>query len=260
MFSRAIGLSGDKCKVLCIDATFGRETLESRDRWVEASIGEGNPMSDNDGFLEDLALMAQEHPIKSVTRQKALTQLIHTVLTSGQWWITNQYGLSDTIHQEILQEAKQQTLVEIFEKIDEYNPAKGSVMGWLKFLLKKRYKDERLKYLRIKKQQKNKKTRLIYTESGEDSLINLIANNPRQRVAALVHFIEEDNTRYLQREYLPGRVDINFRAIALQRLDGLTWKEIGQNWGLGEKRIERFFRQAIDKLRPYFQQHLDIEE
>ncbi len=89
-----------------------------------------------DKQLESLALAAKNYPKISQQRYKSLTKLTNKIQESNQ--VQNQNIYSSSL--DISGIAWQQTLKQVFDKIDQYNPNKETVSQWFLSLFKLQYR------------------------------------------------------------------------------------------------------------------------
>lgn len=211
--------------------------------------------------LEELALLVQKCPFRSVQRQKWLTRLIEKVKQEKQWFVSNKDHFPVQFHQTIVEEAKQKVILEMCEGIDKYDPKKSPFIHWIKFLLERRYKDYRLEYLGIKRRQQNNEDVLIYMIFSEEIPERSDQEqSDRQFVKRLIDFIEQDETGILEKTHLPNCPETNMKEILLKRLDGKKWRELGELWNISPKTIESFFRRHLEDLKPFFETYFDRED
>lgn len=215
-------------------------------------------MDELDRDLERLALLAQQSPAKTLARRRALTELTDRLLTSGQLKCKNRYGLSRENYEDILQEALQQTLLEIFQNIEQYNPSKGTVLGWARFLLTRRFID--LHEQQREYQSLDAPVRQDGTLDNANSVALLetigqpeAENQDRE---AIEHLIQTDPTGVFQSTHIEERPDLHFRAIALRRLEKHSWKLLSRDWGVSTSTLSSFYQRCIEKFSPLFKEHI----
>lgn len=95
-------------------------------------------LSQLDDRLRQLAIAAQSQPQDSLTRQRALTELIVAMQRSGKLCRPRQ-GQFQMLYEEIYAEALQRLFFFICDRIDSYNPQRGEVVQWVNFLLSRRF-------------------------------------------------------------------------------------------------------------------------
>ncbi|MEC4805532.1 MAG: hypothetical protein SAJ12_11855 [Jaaginema sp. PMC 1079.18] len=206
-----------------------------------------------DKQLRQLALAAQQSPPRSLKRQKALSQLMIMLQQSGGLCSPNRtYGAQ---YQEVRNEGLARLYIWICQNIHKYDPKKGEVLQW---------SNGRLKYLYIDAYRElNTEGQAIPLMLSLDDL-----NNPDFVVNQSLHtpsmseevrsLLEEDPTGEFQTTHIEGYPNANFRFIALQRLDGYSWKEISQQLhNISISTLSSFYNRTIEKLIPLFQDYLD---
>ncbi len=226
--------------------------------------------------IDNLALEARHYPPKSRERVIYLTKLFQEIQKSNQLRCKNTNNLSFNIYQEVFNNALQQTFLEIFKKIDEYNPEKGAFLGWVKSFLRYRCIDAWNEYFNLHKVQENGEKKRIYDvsinnpvsggqqskqeTSGSTILDYLVQpdseSSEQQEWERLRNLIEEDPTGCFQTTHIKGHPEANFQAIALRRFEEQSWKVMSQEWGISLPTISRFYQRCIEKFQSVFKEYL----
>ncbi|MCL1474991.1 sigma-70 family RNA polymerase sigma factor [Argonema antarcticum] len=202
-----------------------------------------------DKRLKQLAIKAQQHPMMTPERQRALVQLVQAILQSGRlcrpYW-----GQFEGIYEDIYNEARQDMLLYICQKIDDYDPEKSPVMRWVNFLLEKRFFREAIP----KFMDKNIIRRTL------DDLENIIQPEEEFSTSEMVsECIEEDREDIFKNEYIENNPQANFQFLAKKRLAGATWKEISEELCIKVATLSSFYQRCLKKfavkLREYCQNH-----
>jgi hypothetical protein len=95
---------------------------------------------DFDERLQQLAREAKQQPPLSHQRQLLLNRLVNKILQSDRLSHPQRGSWPPSLYEDLYNEAMQKTLLEICQKIDNYNP-EHPVMAWVNYLLKKRFSD-----------------------------------------------------------------------------------------------------------------------
>lgn len=205
----------------------------------------------DDTRLKQLALSAQKQPPNSSLRSYALEELVKAIKISNRLCYPHRSLFSNEFYSLIYEEAVVQTITYICTNIDRYDPqrGKGKFMNWVNFKLDKAV-------LMCRRQ---------FDLSANYELSSLpdfdvIPDNPKTltRGDLLYQYIERDPRKVLQTTYIVGNSQANFRAIALKRLSGKTWKEIAQELNSTVSVLSSFYRRSCQKFQFLLQQELDI--
>lgn len=196
-----------------------------------------------DERLKQLAVKARQYPSLSVERQQTLAQLVRGILTSGR--LSRPYqGQFQRVYEDIYDEAKQELLLYICQKIDCYDPEKSPVMRWANFLLEKRFFVEAIpKVIGQKSPQRTLKELEMMNDYGDSpSLAEL-----------LKQYIETDPDDLFKKEHIENYPQANFQAIATRLLAGKTWKEISEELGIKIPTLSSFYRRGLQKFKAKLQ-------
>ena len=209
-------------------------------------------------LLQQLVQDAQSHPPQSPQRQLALNRLVQEILKSDRLGHPQRGAWTPSLYEDLYNEALQRTLLEICQKIDNYNPD-HPVMAWVNFILKNQFINVIRDY---------KKGGLTYVPKAEQesttalpSLDDLDRYIPPQDELAderlLRQFLEEDPEDLLKIERLRERSDVTFQSLALAKfVEDQTWSEIADNLGISVQTLCSFFNRRLQKLMPYFHKYL----
>jgi hypothetical protein len=72
---------------------------------------------------------------------------------------------------------------------------------------------------------------------------------------AVRQYIADDPARLLQ-QHIREHPQATFQAIALARLDGKTWKEMSESFGIGIPALNNFFQRRLRELAPKIRKHV----
>ncbi|NEP01005.1 MAG: hypothetical protein F6K58_20560 [Symploca sp. SIO2E9] len=218
-------------------------------------------MDEVDERLQQLTLEAQQHPPKSRARRLALTRLIQMIQESGRL----SRRKFDT-PQEVYEEALQEVWLYLCRKIETYNPAKGPVINWVNFVLKRRLVDAKKRYTKCGREYSldapiNSSSTSNVNQSGTH--LDRVAQPedtplPSQLVRRC---LKEDSDGLFTSKHIKGHSQANFRTIALLYLDGKTWQETAVAVGLQPNKVStvqsfywRCCRYFADKIKEYLQE------
>ncbi|BDA73234.1 hypothetical protein CAL7716_074000 [Calothrix sp. PCC 7716] len=215
--------------------------------------------------LEDLAILAKQAAIKAsdgsldekardkalLEKQIALTKLFSELTVKIDQLPKLQTDASKYVYEEALQD----TYLYICKNIHNYDPARGSIIGWLLFILRKRKINS---FNSI-----NWDIMSIYTPTGDGDeldIYNVYAAElnplPSEKLLA---FIKEDPEGLLQRELFNRNPNASFQTILLKKIEeDKSWEEIAQEFKPGATHgpIYSFYQRSCKKFAPYFNQYL----
>jgi hypothetical protein len=206
----------------------------------------------DDNRLKQLALNAQKQPPNSSLRSYALTELVKAIKLSNRLCRPYRKLFSSQFYPLIYEEAVVQTMTYICTNIDRYDPQRGKekFMSWVNFKLDKAV-------LMCRRQ---------FDLSANYELFSLpdfeiISDRPKPLTKAdlLYQYIEQDPKGVLQSTYITGNSQANFRAIALKRLSGKTWKEIAEELNSKIPVLSSFYQRSCKKFQSLLQQELDSQ-
>lgn len=212
----------------------------------------------NQSLLE-LVQAAQAHPSKSRERRKILSQLLRKLRSSGQ--LTHpKRGQFQGFYNDIYEDALQRLFIYVCERIDNYNPARGSVLAWANFLLGQRFFIEASREF-MATVYKGMDARMIKKITVEDLDRELPSDNESTLESSLSDdlksYIHEDPRGVFQSTHVDNHIRVNFQWIALQRLDGYAWRELSEQTNVPVPTLSSFYRRCIQKFIPIIRQDLD---
>ena len=216
------------------------------------------PGGDFDERLQQLAIEAKQQPPLSPQRQLLLNRLVNKILQSNRLSHPQRGSWSRSLYEDLYNEALQKTLLEICQRIDNYNPD-HAVMAWVNYLLKKRFSDVVRRYFNhgiTHVPQSNPNARVISLSELEYSLIS---EEPTMTESQLLgRFLEDDPENLLKNEHIRGHPQASFQYIAIARfVEEKTWEEISAELNdISIQTLYSFFNRQLRKLMPYFQKYL----
>jgi DNA-directed RNA polymerase specialized sigma24 family protein len=225
---------------------------------VNESCDETPSNKDFNEFLQQLAKEAQQHPPLSNQRQLALSKLVNEILRSHQLIHPQKGRWQSNLYEDFYNEALQKTMLEICQKIDNYN-SNHPVMAWVNFLFKNYF---------IKVVNEREKQGITYIPTIEKkqttcilSLDDLDRSAPieetLENAQLLRQFLEDDPENLLANERLRERPEVTFQFLAIAKfVEDRTWDDIATNLGIPLQTLCSFFARRLQKLMPYFKRYL----
>lgn len=214
-----------------------------------------------DNQLEQLAIQAQKHLPATQERQKALSKLLGCLLSSGKLYRPPQNRLPTQlygVYEEIYAEAKQELLLYVCRRIEEYNPQRGAVLTWVNLLM-----DRRFFANAIAKFCKVYENRVSTTRSTLDELdcfdVENLANPEPDDVPLsekLRDLIEVDPEGIFQKTAIENHPNVTLQFLMLKRLSGQSWSEIAEETRLKVPTLSSFYQRNLKKLAPIIQHYL----
>ncbi|MBE9060757.1 sigma-70 family RNA polymerase sigma factor [cf. Phormidesmis sp. LEGE 11477] len=210
-----------------------------------------------DNHLRRLAIAAQNEPKASIARQRALTELIGTLLASRKL-CRPRLGQFQLLYEDIYAEALQRLFVFVCDRIDNYNPQKGEVLQWINFLLSRRFFIEASRdYLPVAYKgldvREVKRLSLEYLDSSNPSELNpqLTPSLSQEVKACLI----EDPEGLFGAASIVDHPRASFQHIAVKRLEGYSWQDLAVELGVPVPTLSSFYRRCLarfaSKLRDY---------
>jgi DNA-directed RNA polymerase specialized sigma24 family protein len=215
-------------------------------------------MDELDHRLEELALAAKNYPPKSKARRKALTKLINEVQYSNKIFCRGRFDFP----QEVYNEALQETWLYICRNIENFDPSIGRVMTWINFILERRFIN--VINRRTKQAQQQSLDEPIRQNEGEGDFQRTLLDKIEETNfhtrspdwENVRHLIEEDPDKLFKEKYIEGNPNANFQAIAIQRLDEKSWKDISLFFQIPVPTLSTFYQRCIKHFTPIFQEYL----
>ncbi len=200
--------------------------------------------------LKQLALVAQQHPPQTQEQRLALGQLVQAILHSGRL-CRPQLGKFTNRYEEIYEEARQELLLYICRNIEKYDLERGEVMAWCNVLLERRFFREAIpKVLGKPEIQK-------MTLADLDNL-----PSPGEEAPIITEIIDEyitlDPENLFKNTYIKDHPEANFQAVAKQRLEGKSWKNISENFQLKIPTISQFYYRCLKRFAPTLKKAVGI--
>ena len=200
--------------------------------------------------LKELVLVAQGQPPGSKKRQIALGKLIRAIQASGQLYCKYKCNYPEELYNEALQE----TFFDLCRKIDLYDPAKAQVITWVNRLLGWRF----LQSIEIyDKHRQNLSLDVPVDVSGMSFLDTL--EQPEAPPALLEQVrecLQEDPEGSFAARHVRQHPEANFRAIALRRLAGQSWKELSAVWHIPVPTLSVFYQRSCSHFIAKFREYL----
>jgi hypothetical protein len=207
-----------------------------------------------DALLNQLATEAQQHPPRSYERRRMLHLLIDRILKSGRLLRPGQgYKLPASVYEDVYNEALSNTLMEICQKIDNYNPEKD-VMAWCNFLFSKRFTDS---YNQSIRQGLTYIGRDSETPTIEDLDYFIPAPERTSESQELQKLIEENPGNLFTKDHVKGQPRATFQFLALAKIwQDQKWKDISSELNVPVSSLCDFFNKRLKEFTPYFQEYL----
>ncbi|WP_215610804.1 sigma-70 family RNA polymerase sigma factor [Leptothoe spongobia] len=213
-----------------------------------------------DQILQNLAHVAQCAPPRSRAQRKALAQLIEILLASKRL-ARPKAGKFRGFYGDIYEDALQRLFAYICERIYNYNPNRGSFLGWVNFLLQRRFFIEASRdYMHPFPKSVNAPSISELRWNNLDSISSeeLISSNSNSETLLddLRQYIEEDPEGIFQSRHVQGHPDVHFQKISLMRLDGYKWEELSEKMGVSATSLSSFYQRSLSKFTPHLREML----
>lgn len=210
--------------------------------------------------LQQLILEARQYsatdtsPTVRAKRRIALNKLISAIRSSERLSHQTQW-MSLPDYQDYYNDALQQTLIEVCNKIEQYNP-QYPVMAWVNKIFQCRFydvvnKDKKKGITMFPKAESFSKV-LSLDEIKQEMSSGLLASDDEQ----IKEIIEADTDNYLKNEYIQGHVLINLQVLLLMRLEGKKWIEISQETGILIPTLSSFYGRRLHNVIAYIKKYI----
>lgn len=205
----------------------------------------------DDTHLKKIALEAQRHPPGSEMRQHALRELVEAIRLSGKLCRPHRSKFSPAFYELAYEEAVNQTLLYVCQKIENYDPNRGKekkFINWVNFRLDKILLD-------LQNEFTNTKEDKFPTLADLENLVHY--NEPEPSLSeVLKDLIEKDEKNIFKKKYIRDNPAANFQALALAILAGKSWEDISAELGIKETTLRSFFRRCCQNFAPIFREYL----
>lgn len=208
---------------------------------------------DRDRTLNQLAREAQQYPDRSYERRRTLNKLVQQILQSGALAHPKDELLPSAVSEEIYREALNITLMEICKNLDKYEDQKD-ILGWVNFVLKKRFIDGCRKY--------RNNTKYLH-KNGSPIDLDILEHRSNEagdcatQSPDLKQFIEEDPDKIFTKKYIRDNPKATFQFLVLARIwEGRTWQEISTELNVPKATLCEFFKKQLKELTPYLREYL----
>ncbi|MBF2063107.1 MAG: sigma-70 family RNA polymerase sigma factor [Calothrix sp. C42_A2020_038] len=211
----------------------------------------------NEQQLQELALQVQQHPFLSTARRLTLSKLIDGIYRSGK--LCHPYkGQFPGVYEQIYQEAVQDLFLYICKNIDKYDPERASFMTWVNMLLSKRFFKEAIPKVIGNISEINVESSVL--ENLEDATDE--ESESEDYISAfrkIRQYIEIDPKGILRQTCIKKYPEINFRAIAIKRWSGVSWKDISEDLNIPVATLSNFYQRSLEKFRDEFRDLCGVE-
>ncbi|MCC5615380.1 sigma-70 family RNA polymerase sigma factor [Nostoc sp. CHAB 5836] len=194
-----------------------------------------------DAHLLQLAISAQQNPPRSPERRLALGKLVNGIVRSSRLCHPQKSQFPAAIYENIYDEARQELLLYICEKIDKYDAERGSVMAWVNVLFDRRFFKDAVRKFQTLPSLK------IITLTDLDNLITS-PEEPTNFTEILKECIESDPENMFKNEHIEKCPQVNFQVLATRRLMGKSWKEISTEFEMKVPTVSSFYYRCINKF------------
>jgi DNA-directed RNA polymerase specialized sigma24 family protein len=198
-------------------------------------------MSLSDEELNQLAILAQQHPPRSPKRQAALRQLTNGLLEPGSLGYPKRGRFAEQ-YRDIYAEAVQDLLLYVCKNIDRYESERGAIRAWVNMLLDRRFFPEA-----IRKVLGPPSVQPMPWDGFEPPVP---PDDPPTLTEVIKACIESDPDHLFKQEHLRDCPTANFQTLALRRLAGKSWKEIAEEFEIEIKvpTLTSFYSRCLSKF------------
>ncbi|WP_250123481.1 hypothetical protein [Chroococcidiopsis sp. CCMEE 29] len=73
----------------------------------------------------------------------------------------------------------------------------------------------------------------------------------------IMSYIALDPENLFRETYIEDHPEVNFAALARLQLEGMSWQEISENFGIPSTTISRFYQSCLLQFVPTIKEHLE---
>ena len=203
-----------------------------------------------DSHLQQLVIAAQRQPKRSVARQRALTELISTLLQSRKLCRPRR-GQFREMYEDIYAEALQRLFSFVCDHIDDYSPQKGEVLQWANFLLSRRFFIEASReYLPAvyKGMDARDVKRLTLEQLDRSNPVDLNPQLAPLLTQEVKSCLAEDPEGLFHQAHVTDNPAANFQHIAISRMEGYSWQELADELDIPIPTLSSFYRRCLARF------------
>lgn len=202
-------------------------------------------------ILSDTAEKARQLAKQRIAKNRLIVGIMHSQRLSKQ----NKWrGLAN--FEDIYNEALQLTLLEIWEKLDSYQP-EYSVMAWVNQLFNYRLIDivnqsEKRGITNVPKNQGSPKVRAIDELTREIPSMEPEMTQEQQ----IREIVESDPEGYLRKQAIGNHPHVNLQIVLSKLLDGKKWQEISDELDVPLSSASSFYQRRLHNIVAYIQKYI----
>jgi hypothetical protein len=204
----------------------------------------------DDAHFHSLALLAQQYPHQSEVQRHILGELVKSIKLSSKLARPHKQRFAPNIYQLLYEEALMETFIYICKNIEKYNPARSrskKFITWVNFLLDK---------FILKCYRKTFCHKFQCLPLSDDFDKTLSCEESKLLSEIILQYIEKDTNNVFRQTHIKNHANANFRAIALARLSGKSWKAISSELGITIPTLSSFFQRCCQKFSPEIKRDL----
>ena len=210
--------------------------------------------------LQQLVAQVKQYPASSnharerARRRIAMNKLVNGIQNSGKLSKQTQWS-SLPNYEDYYNEALQKTLMEICQKVDQYD-SKYPVMAWVNQIFKWRFHDVVNKNRQVGITKLPKGGEVFRVLSLDELNQELPTDNDISESEQVREVVEKDPENLLIGEHIKGHPQANLQAIILLILEGKKWKEISEDLNVPMTTAASFYQRRMHKIITYLKKYI----
>ncbi|NER20848.1 MAG: hypothetical protein F6J96_09080 [Symploca sp. SIO1C2] len=210
-------------------------------------------MDELDSYLKQLSKLAKQHSPGSKRRIIAVTRLLAAIENSGKLYCQGKYDYPPEVYHEAIQAVR----TYVFRSIDRYDPTRAKMMTWINQKLNLEFKGAINKFKQERQLEVSLSSQSGTSSSNFNRDLDTLSSEQTPFLSESVRqLIEEDLEDVFKNQFIRGRPEVNFQAIALHLLDGYGKRELADMWNIPEQTLYSFFRRSCQKFKLLFEKYL----
>lgn len=216
-------------------------------------------------LIELIQQIKQLQP-KSKERRKLINRLFKRIQPQ---FIQKSQAIFSGQDKFLIEDAQQETYINIQKYIHTYKPEKSKFMTWVITIFKNNFgqlleKHKKAYITRIPRQiadSSEEENKLDVVSLDAKNYDDFLASDNKQLAKKIREFLKADPENILKNKKIRNQ-DLSLQDILLYKQEGYTFKEIGEYFSISPGTVSSFYDRNLKdpEIRQYFSRYLDLDE